>query len=176
MKKNSKIDLRKYPTTLGKLTINLHSLEVKIRLFLLICDIGNEEATKYAQNLRTLKIHQEVDTNPFTNYDTLKELIEKYNKQILSYSFNGLTISKDLWKLRNALAHGRAFKIEPSTKDTPLTLLKFSGTDKNKTKCKTKVDFLEVMTQAWLDEKTNWVLQEYNKVIEACRKTETIKP
>ena len=127
------IGMWNYPTNLGMLIINLHSLEVVLRTFLSIHDIGNEKTTKLAQSLRTLKMDQEVDENQFTNYDTLKTLINNYNNVVSSsYSYPELIIDNNLIKLRDALAHGRAFYLEQSLPYTTMLLLKFSNPNDNK--------------------------------------------
>lgn len=172
----SVFDMWNYPTNLGRLVINIHSLETVIRTFLLINDIGYREVTKFAQSLQTLKMDQEIDENKFTNYDTLKNLIKTYNDKISSLQYHELTIDEDLVKLRDALAHGRAFKLEPSSSFTPLFLLKFSNPKDNKITGKPKVEIIDVMTKNWLDEKIKWTRNEYKKVIKACEILSKIKP
>jgi molybdopterin converting factor small subunit len=160
-----------YSINLGRLTINLHSLEFVIRTFLSINDIGYEKTAKLAQNLRTLTIGQEVEENQFTNFDTLNELVEKYNNIVSSSSsYTGLKINNVfLVGLRDALAHGRAFYIEESPPYKTMLLLKFSDPQKNIPSKKPKVDFQAVMTDDWLNEKIKWTQNEYMKVVKACK-------
>jgi len=112
--------------------------------------------------------------NQFTNYDSLDKLIVKYNKIAsgLSKLPNDLTVNSKLVDLRDALAHGRAFMSIPKT-ISPLLLLKFSDPKKGKT---TKVEFIDVMTTNWLDEKIKWTIKEKGKVIKASRLISSVKP
>ena len=168
-------DMLNYPTNLGRLEVNLRSLEVVIRIFLLTNEIGHKETTKFLQSLRTLKMDQEVEINQFTSYDPLNKLIEKYN-EIVSKLYSELIINTDIIKLRDALAHGRAFYLEQSPPYTTMLLLKFSDPNKNKTTLKPKVEISDVMTKHWLDEKIKWTQNEYKKVIEASNRISKIKP
>ena len=166
-----------YPTDLGRLEVNLRSLEVVIRTFLLTHVIGVEKATKFTQSLRSLKMDQDVAENSFTTSDTLSNLVNKYNTIITkSYSYPELTIDNNLIKLRDALAHGRAFYLEQSAPYSKMLLLKFSNPKDNKTTSKPKVVFQEVMTKDWLDKKIKLTRNEYKKVIEAHNRISKIEP
>jgi hypothetical protein len=59
---------------LGKIVSNLRSLECLLRMFLKEAN-GESSSTQYFN----LKINDEVSEDSFTNYDTLGQLIKKYN-------------------------------------------------------------------------------------------------
>lgn len=170
-KTTSLTNMWNYPTNLGKIEVHFRSLEVVIRTFLLIYQKGYKEASKFNISLRHLKTGQEVEDNPFTNYDTLDALIDKYNNIASSSDlFTELDIDKkNLIKLRDALAHGRAFYKEESPPYKTMLLLKFSDPEKNIPTKKPKVDFQAVMTDDWLNEKIKWTQNEYMKVVKACK-------
>ncbi len=172
---SSVIDMWNYPTNIGRLVINLHSIEVVIRLFLSINEVGSQNTIRLAQSVRSFEINQEVDENKFTNYDTLKTLINEYNKIISSYSYNDLVIDIELVKLRDAMAHGRAFYLEQYPPYTTMLLLKFSNPRENIVSHKPIVVLKELMTKKWLDKNIKWTRNEYKKVVEACKRVSKIK-
>ncbi len=156
MKNNSNTN---YSDNLGRLITNLHSLEVSIRDFLFTNDFGLEAATVHVQSLRELKIGQSVSENHFTNYNSLRTLIVKYNEQVSTFA-SELIVDDDIVNLRDALAHGRVFSFEPSS---PSILLKFSKPKNGNT----EVEFMAIMTRDWFDEQIKWTQNELKKVVEA---------
>jgi hypothetical protein len=72
------MDLESYTLAMGKIVVNLHSLEFALRTFL-----WNHEApsgaTNWATVLPQLQVGQSVPVNAFSNYDTLGKLIETFN-------------------------------------------------------------------------------------------------
>lgn len=159
-----------YPIKLGKLKANLLSLELRIRHFLLICDLSSEKSTKYLLGASKWEIGQELNVDSFTNYDKLGELIDKYNEKILSLGSSLEIGNKDaLIKLRDALAHGRVFAYKGAP---PLYLIKFNKPKNGKT----KVEFMSVMSWNWFNEQIRLTKNEYNKVEKACRIISAKKP
>jgi len=146
---------------LGRLTTNLHALEITIRDFLFTASEGLKSSTKHAQSLRNLRTDQSVPLNPFTSYDDLRTLIVKYNKRVQATA-NRLVIDEDIVTLRDAIAHGRMFSFEPSC---PLLLLKFSKPKGSLV----KVEFSATMTPDWFGSQIKRVNGELSKVVEASR-------
>jgi hypothetical protein len=169
----NKTNMWEYPAYIGKLVINLHSLENAIRTCLLTNDVGHKKGMETTIGYHNLVIGQEVDKDAFTNYDQLGELIDKYNKMVTSYSWNDLKISDELVDLRHAMAHGRAFYKEIHDPFTTMILLKFSPPNNRN---KLKVVYMKVMTNNWLEQKIDWVFNEHKKVVEAHNKIKKIKP
>jgi hypothetical protein len=150
---------------IGRVYLHLNSIELYVRLFLLITRVGSKKAIEFNQSLDKLKKGQTVEENEITNFEQLSTLIEKYNDKVKEIH-KELIIDKNLVELRHALAHGRAFTIDPSTPSkNPMTLLKFA----NPTDHKTTVDFCDLMTNQWFDEQVKRTKKEKFKVIEACR-------
>lgn len=150
---------------IGRVYLHLNSIELYVRLFLLITRVGNKKAIEFNQCLDKLKKGQAVEENEITNFEQLSDLVGKYNEKVKDLN-KELVIDKNLVELRHALAHGRAFTIEPSTPSkNPMTLLKFTNPKDNKT----TVEFCDLMTSRWFDEQIKRTKQEKLKVIEACR-------
>jgi|GEM_PF-3084038 len=150
---------------IGRVYLHLNSIELYIRLFLLITRVGNKKATEFNRNLDKLKQGQIVEVNEITNYKQLSSLIKEYNQTVKGLN-KALVIKEDLIDLRHALAHGRAFTIEPLTPSkNPMTLLKFTDSKDNKTTVETSY----IMTKQWFDEQIERTKTEKLKVVEACR-------
>jgi hypothetical protein len=77
---------------------------------------------------------------------------------------SSLVFNEDLAKLRNALAHGRAFYFEICPPYKTMFLLKFSRPINKKT----KVEYIEFIKGSWFDKNIKWTQHEYKKVIKAC--------
>ncbi|MFC2003537.1 hypothetical protein ACFLV4_06325 [Chloroflexota bacterium] len=154
-----------YPINLGKLISNLHSLEVSIRTFLFIKNIGLDSSKEHAQSLRNLKVGQSVTENHFTDYDTLKTLIKIYNKEVSKFD-SELIVDETIVGLRDALAHGRVFSFEPFS---PMILLKFSKPNSGNT----IVEFMAIMTTEWFDKQIKRVHNEFGKVLKASNQIST---
>ncbi len=149
----------RHDVELGRLITNLHSLELVLRDFLLTNAEGLEKSRQHAQSLKKMRTGQYVAENPFTNFDNLKRLIDKYNKRVVTGT-KGYVVDEKIVKLRDAIAHGRAFAYGP---DMPMLLMKFSPPKEGMV----KVEFSAVMTIDWFDKQIKWVKRELDKVIEA---------
>ena len=131
------MDDRKRTQSLGRLVSNIQTLELLLRACLFEDEIA-KGLSKQSINIELVK-GEIVDENAFTNWDTLRDLIQKYNELPIS---KGLTIDETLVDIRDAIAHGRVFA------DTPLginQLVRFQKPKKNKV----EVEFSVSMTEEW---------------------------
>jgi hypothetical protein len=107
----------------------------------------------------------EGDTTPenaFTNYDTLGQLIAKYN-DVVAKSVPELRVDDGLVHLRDALAHGRVASNAP---EPPLRLLKFARPVAGRV----RVTHSVLVDELWLSAQTTRVRLELEKVAEAERR------
>ena len=158
----------KHALNLGKLVGNFQSLEFVLRAFLTNDEIAQRGSLpKSATDMHEMNEGDIVPENAFTNYDTLGQLIEKYNRnpKILSA---GLTIDETLVDIRDAIAHGR---VSASTPSSSLKLLKFNKPKNNQI----KVTFSVLMTKEWFGEHIKRVYEAALKVSEANDKLQSGK-
>lgn len=137
---------------LGRIVGNLQSLEFALRAFLLAT---HNESPSIQYHL--LQNGDEIEEDSFTNYDTLGDLVQKYNSQINKINTD-LCISDEVIQLRDALAHGRIFTIHP---EKPLRLLKFNKPQHGKV----TVTHSEEMNQEWYRKNIELTLTELKKVV-----------
>jgi hypothetical protein len=148
-----------HPLNLGKLLVNFQSLEFVLRAFLVSDEIASGVSFPQSVNLDGINEGDIVPENAFTNFDTLGQLIVKYNNHPKVISA-GLTIDKALVDLRDAIAHGRVAGLIPSP---PMKLLKF---DKPKNK-KVRVTFSVLLTKEWFNIEMAKVQRAVFKVAQA---------
>lgn len=139
---------------LGKIVSNLQSIEFALRMFLLAAN-GESSSTKYFD----LKINDEIGEDSFTNYDTLDQLIKKYNEHVTVVD-KALCISVKVVALRNALAHGRVFSTNPSP-NHPYQLFKFTKPANGKV----KVTHSEEMNSDWYKKNIKLTFEQITKII-----------
>ena len=139
---------------LGKIVSNLQSLECLLRMFLKEAN-GESASTQYFN----LKVNDEVSEDSFTNYDTLDQLIKKYNAHV-SVVDKALCISAKVVPLRDALAHGRVFSTNPSP-GHPSQLLKFDKPVNGKV----KVTHSEEMNSDWYEKNIDLTFKQIERVI-----------
>lgn len=163
----SNMEQEKYPLNCGKLLVNFQSLEFALRAFLVNNEIASGITSSQATNLKEMNRGDIVPENAFTNWNTLKQLIEKYNSnpKILSA---GLIIDKTLVDIRDAIAHGRVSAPTPSASPQ---LLKFSKPKDNQV----KVTFSVSMTKEWFGEQIKRAYNAVLKVNEANEKLQSGK-
>lgn len=149
----------KHALRLGKLVANFHSLEFVLRAFLLNAEGPSKSSVLQSTDLNALIEGETVPENAFTNYDTLGDLMDKYNNNPKIVSAK-LTINKDLVRIRDAIAHGR---VSGSTPSSTLNLLKFDKPEKGKV----KVTFSILMTKEWFSEQVTRVYKAILRVNEA---------
>ncbi len=150
---------------LGQLVNNLHALEFLLRTFLLTKQHLSGEPIP---NLHSAKEGDWVPLNPFTNYDTLGELIKKFNN-VIQTSHPEALIDSSVIKVRDAIAHGRVAGETPSP---PMTLVKFSKKSKNgKVQITTKI----IMDLAWFKANIDLVLKQIKKIVPLLKNVEKVQ-
>jgi len=159
--------MEKYFEGLGKLVANFQSLEFALRAFLVNNEIASGGSFPQSPNLHNMNEGDIVSLNAFTNYDTLGQLIKKYNSHP-RISLAGLTIDEALVYIRDAIAHGRVSAATPSSS---LKLLKFDKPKNNQV----KVTFSVLMTKEWFAEQIKRVYNAVLKVNEANEKLQSGK-
>lgn len=158
---------------LGMILGNLQSLEFVLRVFLR----EDEERARCAHgepplaivNYGQLKVGEWVGEDAFTNYDQLRDLIDKYNARIASVA-PSLRIDPCVVDLRDALAHGRVSAHAPSE---PMSLLKFGKPRKkpgDPNRNEVQVTFVATMNTMWFKKQTARTLDEVKKVVTAGKK------
>lgn len=157
---DAQADRDAYARGLGAILGNLQSLEYAIRAFLLDCE-PREVLDGFASE--EYVVGNFVSLNPFTNYDTLLQLIRKYNAKV-EPSYPDFCIDESVSDLRDALAHGRVAALQPSF---PFILVKFNNPRHNETGDKVKVTHNELITREWLSTNTKRVADQVKKIIAA---------
>ena len=157
------MEQKKYPLNLGKLVANFHSLEFALRAFLWNEEIASGITPSQSMKLDEVNRGDIVSENAFTNYDTLKKLIKKYNNK-RKISATDLMIDKTLVEIRDAIAHGR---LSASTPSGSLKLLKFSPPEGNQV----KVTYSISMTEEWFIEQ---IERTKNAVLKVRQANETL--
>ncbi len=147
--------LREYAQGLGWLKGSLLGLEFVLRVFLF-----DAAGCSQFPRLLTFEVGDWVREDPVTNYDKLRQLIEKYNGRVEKSARELCIDKKALVDLRDALAHGRLLAADAAG---PFQLLKFSDS----TGGMVEVQFSETMTNKWLQEQAEFADQAARKVQEA---------
>ncbi len=150
-----RMDFKAHKLKLGTLVANLHSLELLLRVFLSEHNQGGEPVV----SLASLCVGDFVPVNSFTSYDSLCELIHKYNKAIKSRCPENV-LDDSVVGLRDMIAHGRVLGESPSP---PFTLFKCG----KETPDGVRVDAKETMDEAWFSAKIAFVYQQMVKIQEA---------
>lgn len=138
------MDADEYNLKLGTLVGNILCLEFVLRAFLINSEIASGRTFPQSVNLNKLKEGDIVPENAFTNNDSLRELINKYNMHP-RISTSNLTLDKTLSDIRNAIGHGRISGDTPGV--SSLHLLNFNH-PKNK---QVKVKFSAPLSREWFD-------------------------
>lgn len=154
---------------MGSLIVNLQSLELAFRGFLYNCEMGwtRQRGSRFIDDMAE---GQQLEENAFTNYDTLRELIKKFNKEVQSRHLN-IQVDPAIARIRDSLAHGRIASLSPSL-DEPLRLVKYSKPSNNRV----DVTDYHVLTGKWFDEQTEMVGKSIQSVVEAMALFEGQKP
>jgi len=157
------MNLEEYTCALGKIVVNLHSLEFALRTFL-----WNYESPQNPPNWNTqisqLQVGQTVPLNAFTNYDELRKLINKFNSLVDA----SLCVDPKVVTLRDALAHGRVWAQAPHP---PMQLVKFSKPSNGSV----TVTHAECVDDQWLQSQASRVSGEIEKVAKAGLKMQPSK-
>ena len=128
-----------YATKLGQIWANFHSLEMALRTFLALRD--DRKALKPGQSFATLAVGDEVAENPTTDFASLGQLIERFNKVAPVER----KIDPSLVDLRDALAPGRVWSVDGSF---TLRLLKFDRPQQGIS----RVTWASTLTDQWLED------------------------
>jgi len=157
--------LEKHSLLLGKLVGNFQSLEFALRAFLINDDINKKgPLPKSETDMHNMIIGDVVSENAFTNYDSLSQLINKYNCHP-KIKTAGLSIDETLVDIRDAIAHGRVSSEKPLSN---LALLKFDRPKNGKV----EVVFNAKMTEEWFKEQ---IKRAYEAVIRASEANEKLQ-
>lgn len=148
---------------LGRLVTNIQTLEVTIRACLFEDELA-KGISKQLSNVKFVK-GELLPESAYTNWDTLSELIRKYNELPIS---KGLTIDENIVDIRDAMAHGRVFSFAPE--GIPM-LVRFNKPKNNQV----EVEFGASMTEQWFGEQIARLFKEFRKVDEVHKKQRTGK-
>ena len=151
----------RYALALGKIVSNLQSLEVLLRVFLHNVDKERYGSPPPEVGLNKINVGLEVPENYFTNYDSLRDVISKYNNFISKLRQPELRVDETLVALRDAIAHGRVVGLKP---EPPLQLYKFGKPANSQVPVIDTID----LTDAKLKRDIRRVFGELMKVKKAC--------
>lgn len=140
--------LEEHTLNLGKLIVNLHSLEFSLRVFL--CEAHKEPFL--TPNIG----HKSVTETHLTNYDSLGQLIKKYNDMVTTANAQFL-VDKAVVELRDAIVHGRVMS---QTQNPPLRIFKFNKPNGGLV----DVAYDQTMDQPWYDSSRRFVYEQIKKV------------
>jgi hypothetical protein len=133
----------------GLLVTIIQKIEYQLRYYLYWCQDkfeGNKEMFAN-KNVHEYKVGEIMPDNAFSNYMTLNQLIDAYNKIVKEED----KIDKSIVDIRDNSAHGRFMD-----ENTPLRLIK---TDKNRI-----VTINEVIDENFMEENLKIVKNEYKKI------------
>ena len=130
------------PCLLGKMIVNLQSLEHALRIYLAKRPGARPLGIPYGTDIYELPLGTTLDQSDLTSYDTLGQLVAQFNAEMARQGKPG--VDRRLIDLRDALAHGR---VSARENGDVLRLVKFSKPDKQG---KVRVVFREEMTVNWL--------------------------
>jgi len=141
---------------LGRLIANLQSLELMLRAYLALTS-DDEEAD--GRRLIGKGVGDKVPEDPFTDYDSLRQVIRRYNAKVADPE---LSVSEDVVEIRDALAHGRISAWSP---EFPLQLLTFAKPQD----ATVEITQLVTLTEEWFAEQRRHVFAQAQKVERARR-------
>ena len=150
-----------YARSMGKVIVNLQSLEFPLRAFLYGHTTRWRSGTE-PDFLDSIAKGETVRENTFTNYDSLRQLVTKYNS-IVRAKDSSLQVDEEVIRVRDALAHGRIACASRSS--TEPKLVKYG---KPKNGCVNVTDCY-LLTNAWLKEKIGLAYESINKVEQAIK-------
>lgn len=141
---------------LGGLLANFQSLEFILRGFLQNSPSARPIGIPYGTDIYSLPVGTDLPESELTSYDSLGQLIEKYNVEIAK--LGQPPIDETLVEIRDALAHGRASTDHP---ENNLRLLKFSKPDKAR---RVRITFNETLSSDWFTAQKKRVLEAIRSV------------
>ncbi len=141
---------------LGKLVGNLQSLEALLRIYLL--KIGARSGgPRLKSSYWNLSPGDEVAEDEFTNYDSLGDLIKKFNTDIASRD-PSLALDEGVVGVRDLLAHGRV--AADAEDETRLAIMKFEKPARGKV----RVAASALMDDAWFAKNIKLVFEQIERV------------
>ena len=149
-------------TSIGRIILNLLSLEITLRLFLDEAQQPSGPTQAMSLDLHNLAVGDWVPETPLTSYDTLGQLIKKANCELEKHGLPE-RVDDSVVALRDALAHGRVLGDRP---EGPFRVFKFSKPCRGMVRVEVSVE----ITQDWLDQQKKSTAAEAMKVVEAGRK------
>jgi hypothetical protein len=150
-------DVERHALDIGRLIVNLHSLEFLLRVFLSKQPDARPWHLSDGREIYSSPVGSTLPVNDLTSYDSLMVLIQKFNKIVEADGKEVLDLT--LVDLRDALAHGRVSK---GTADQHLRLLKFDRPMNNQV----RVSFNQVMSPEWFKEQRARVIDAVRHVYE----------
>ena len=156
-------DDEKHILSIGKLISNLQSLEFLLRGFLAtIYDSDSDGLIPgMPKDMYDLQAGQTVPINHITNYESLRQIIDKYNDYVKEEDISLLLNRQQLVDLRDAMAHGRVSSAAP----TPLLkILKFDRPDGGQA----RVMLSQTMDDAWFKSQISLVYESIMRIYHAC--------
>ncbi len=153
------MELEEHARLMGRLVGNLQSLEFALRAYLYAK--GDPPHTPFppGQTLQSLKVGDMAPVNAMTDYSTLVQLIDRYNKLVGS-THPELQLDRSLVSIRDGLAHGRVSALDPAD---DLVLLKFERPSTSGA----RVAYSVTLTNDWLQSQIHRVFEELKKVMKA---------
>lgn len=149
-----------HATQLGKLIGNFQSLETVLRVFLDKMSASTSPRLPQGKTYFGLRAGEEVPVNAFTNFDTLGQLVEKYNAVVRAKD-SSLLVDAGVVAVRDLLAHGRIAADSPD--ETRLTVIKFD----RPLNATVRVTDSAMMTNQWCQERIDLVRMQLEKVARA---------
>ena len=154
----------KHIVGLGNILVNLHAIEFAARAYFLNLEKADLSLV-LPKKLDDLRVGDEVPVNGFTNGDSLKPMLRRYNEQVRTE----LQVDTSIVDLRDALAHGR---VSGNSEKFPLRLLKFKKTTNRNSKV-TLVTHSELLDEVWFERQIARLETEANKIARAIRELPT---
>ena len=164
-KVRAQVELTRLAQRLGELHGSLLSLELVLRAFLLNYQFAFSQPGGVAAvfpelaKLETLQADDWVTENPFTNWDSLGDVIQRYNCATASLAPR-VRIDPGLNDLRDVLAHGRLFA---GSAEGAFQLVKFGRPQGGRVRVLCSIS----LTDSWFKEhirSVNTALQTANQV------------
>jgi hypothetical protein len=151
-----------YALALGKVIARFHALEICLRKFLQAQEISLN-ANKVWVQIKPEPVDQTVPLDSYSTYETLNNLIKRYNALVTAKSHTELTIDLSIIELRDALAHGRMWS--QTGGGLPLQLLKFSKPVQGSVRLTVLAS--DLLDESWLAAQATRVATETAKVVTA---------
>jgi hypothetical protein len=149
--------LEEVANKIGMVVINLLGLEYILRAFLYSISNQDKKEQGFSLDPKKLAGGGYVPENYFTNFDSLKKLIDNVNAKLKS---RGITeqIDGSVVELRDAIAHGR---LSSDSTNAPLYILKFDRPKSGRAMVTTCIE----VTPEWLTLQVQHVWDERQKVV-----------